>query len=138
MKELIKCVGLALLLAAEPAAAETITLSATLSAHAAVPPSKSTGSGAGQFSFDTATKQLRYSVHYTGLSGSVTAADIHGPASDSGTAPIVVHFYVPESPISGTATLTDEQAKALLAGRFYVEVDTDAHQGGEIRGQIHE
>ena len=40
------------------------------------------------------------------------------------------------SPIKGEATLTDAQAADLLAGRWYVNVHTRAHPGGEIRGQV--
>jgi hypothetical protein len=47
-----------------------------------------------------------------------------------------VPFAVPESPISGTATLTEGQAAALMAGQTYVNIHTDANKSGEIRGQI--
>ena len=36
----------------------------------------------------------------------------------------------------GSATLTDAQAADLLAGRWYVNVHTDANKGGELRGQL--
>jgi hypothetical protein len=39
------------------------------------------------------------------------------------------------SPFEGSATLTDAQAAELLAGQWYVNVHTDANNGGEIRGQ---
>ena len=34
-------------------------------------------------------------------------------------------------PTRGTFTVGD-----LLAGRYYINVHTDAHKGGEIRGQV--
>ena len=40
------------------------------------------------------------------------------------------------APMKGEATLTDDQAKAFLDGKTYVNVHTAANKGGEIRGQI--
>ena len=36
----------------------------------------------------------------------------------------------------GSATLTDEQAAELMAGKWYVNVHTAANKGGEVRGQV--
>ena len=40
------------------------------------------------------------------------------------------------SPLEGSATLNDAQAKALMDGDMYVNVHTAANKGGEIRGQL--
>jgi hypothetical protein len=40
------------------------------------------------------------------------------------------------SPIKGSATLTEAQAADLLAGKYYINIHTAAHKGGEIRGQV--
>jgi len=40
------------------------------------------------------------------------------------------------SPIDGKATLTPEQAKDLIDGRWYFNLHTSANPGGEIRGQV--
>jgi hypothetical protein len=126
----------AFLLAAYPTFAETIVLRATLSAGAEVISNPSKGSGTAQFSYDTASKQLDYSVTYSGLSSSATVVDIHGPAPSRANAGVIVAFPIPDSPISGTATLTVQQAAALLSGQLYVDVHTRAYADGEIRGQI--
>ncbi|HEX9904519.1 MAG TPA: CHRD domain-containing protein, partial [Propylenella sp.] len=41
-----------------------------------------------------------------------------------------------ESPLEGSATLTDEQAALLADGMLYINVHTEANPGGEIRGQV--
>ena len=41
-----------------------------------------------------------------------------------------------ESPVTGQAILTPEQAEQFTAGRWYVNVHTQAHPDGEIRGQV--
>jgi hypothetical protein len=40
------------------------------------------------------------------------------------------------SPITGQATLPPEQAQQFAAGEWYVNVHTQAHPAGEIRGQV--
>jgi hypothetical protein len=41
-----------------------------------------------------------------------------------------------DSPIKGSATLTDDQAKALSDGMVYFNIHTAANKGGELRGQL--
>ena len=52
-----------------------------------------------------------------------------------GETPVVV-VKDPTNPISGTAILTPAQEADLLAGKWYFNVHTAAHPGGEIRGQV--
>jgi hypothetical protein len=40
------------------------------------------------------------------------------------------------SPLDGMATLTPEQAKALVDGKWYFNLHTSANPGGEVRCQI--
>lgn len=129
------CLILALSLAAVlPARAETSVLVAHLSGAAEVPAITTAAHGEAQFTYDSDTRQLTYSVSYSGVVG--TSVDLHGPAAKSEDANIVVSFPIPDSPVSGMATLTDGQAAQLLAGRWYIDVHSDAHPTGEIRGQI--
>ncbi len=39
-------------------------------------------------------------------------------------------------PVSGTASMTDAQIADLEAGKWYVNIHTAAHPGGEVRGQL--
>jgi hypothetical protein len=127
-----------LLFAAGPAFAATVNLSADLKASTEVPPNDSKGTGSLTATYDTATKKLAYSATYTGLSGPATAAHFHGPAAVGANAPpaVPVAATALASPIKGEATLTDAQAADLQAGKWYFNVHTAAHGGGEIRGQV--
>lgn len=126
------------LLAAVPAAwAEEITFKATLDAKSETPPNASAGSGAFTGKYDTTTKMLSWTVVYSGLTGAPIMAHLHGPAPVGKAAPIMVPFQAPyDSPIKGSATLTDDQAKALMDGMMYVNIHTAANKPGEIRGQL--
>jgi hypothetical protein len=119
-----------------PAAAETIRLSATLSGTNEAPANDSAAAGTTEASYDTETRMLTYRVEYGGLSGPAIGAHFHGPAEAGANAGIVVRFPRNESPIEGSSELTDQQAEDLLAGRWYTNIHTQQHPGGELRGQL--
>jgi hypothetical protein len=126
-----------LVMTAPTAFAETVNLKASLKASDSVPTNNSNGTGSLQATYDTANKQLTYTVTYSGLTGNATAAHFHGPADPGKTAGVVVPVQGSvASPIKGTATLTDAQAADLLAGKWYFNVHTEANKPGEIRGQV--
>jgi hypothetical protein len=116
--------------------AETILLKSELKASNEVPPNSSTATGTAEASFDTVTKALTWKVTYSGLSGAALGAHFHGPSEPGKNAGIVLPFKSVESPISGSATLSDTQAADLLAGKWYANIHTAANPGGEIRGQM--
>jgi hypothetical protein len=114
--------------------AQQITFKADL---APGPGIASSGKGMATASLDTKTKTLTWTVDYSGLSGPATAAHIHGPADPGANAGIVVPFTGNlASPIKGSATLTDAQIAQLEAGKWYVNIHTEANKPGEIRGQL--
>ena len=122
---------------ATAARAPTVTtLTARLAGTSEVPPVTTPAVGMLTASFDAGTRTLTWTATYTGLSGPATAAHFHGPAAPGTNAGIVLPFPDAASPIQATATLTDAQAADLLAGRWYVNIHTAAHPGGEIRGQV--
>lgn len=125
-----------LLMTAAPAKAEVVKLQADLKGTNEVPPNNSTGSGKAEATYDTETKTLTYSVTYTGLSGPAMGAHFHGPVEAGKNAGIVLPFKTVQSPIQGTATLTEAQATDLLAGKWYANIHTAANPGGELRGQM--
>jgi len=118
------------------ATAEVIKLQAELKGSNEVPPNTSPGSGKAEANFDTETKVITYTVTYTGLTGPAMGAHFHGPSEAGANAGIVLPFKTVQSPIQGSATLTDGQAADLLAGKWYANVHTAANPGGELRGQM--
>jgi hypothetical protein len=131
-------VASALAFASIVAQAATVALKADLKASTEVPPKDSAGTGTLTATLDTDTNQLKYHIEFSGLTGPVVAAHFHGPAAPGVNArpqvPITANPI--SSPIDGTATLTPDQAKDLLDGKWYFNLHTSANPGGEIRGQI--
>ena len=125
-----------LIVTATPSRAEVVKLQADLKGSNEVPPNSSSGSGKAEAAFDTQTKVLTYTVTYAGLSGPAMGAHFHGPGEAGKNAGIVLPFKTVQSPIQGSATLTDAQAADLLAGKWYANIHTAANPGGELRGQI--
>jgi hypothetical protein len=128
---------LAVSLAAAPVAvAEVITMKAELKGSNQVPPVETKASGSATLSYDTVSKRLTWKINYSGLSGNATAAHFHGPAEAGTNAKVAVPIPNISPNTEGSATLTDEQATDLLAGRYYINVHTAANKSGEIRGQV--
>jgi len=113
-----------------------VRLAGSLSGGEEVPAVNTAGRGTLEGSYNKDTHKLAYTVTYEGLSGPATAAHFHGPANVGQNAGVVIPFPSAANPIKGEATLTDAQAADLLAGRWYANVHTRAHPGGEIRGQV--
>lgn len=130
----IACAGVLAL--ATPSMAATMTFKAALSGKSEVPANTTAGTGEVTATYDTATKKLTWKGSYSGLTGAATAAHFHGPAGEGKNAGVMVPISPATSPLEGSATLNDAQAKALMDGEMYVNVHTAANQGGEIRGQL--
>ncbi len=136
---LMACVtGFAAWAVASQAAPETFMVA--LTGAQLVPPVQTTGSGTADLSYDPATRMLTWSVGYSGLTGLATMAHFHGPAAEGKNGPVAIWLTKKgepvESPIKGEVTLTPEQAEQFKAGEWYINVHTQAHPGGEIRGQV--
>jgi CHRD domain len=128
----------ALALVSLAAHAATVHLAADLKASTEVPPKDSAGTGTLIATLNTETNEFKYHVEFSGLTGPAAAAHFHGPAAAGANAKPQVPIKASPitSPIDGTATLTPEQAKDLVAGLWYFNIHTAANPGGEIRGQI--
>jgi hypothetical protein len=120
-----------------PAAlAETIALKADLKGSNEVPPNSSPATGKAEATLDSETRNLTYTITFSDLTGPALGAHFHGPVEAGKNGGIVLPFKTVLSPIQGTATLTENQAADLLAGKWYANIHTAANPGGELRGQM--
>ena len=120
---------------ATPALAEMMNFKASMSPSEEVPPTNSKGSGSLTATYDTSSKKLTWKGSYSGLTGPATAAHFHaGEKGKNGG--VAIPIAPATSPMEGSATLNDQQASDLMAGKLYVNVHTAENKGGEIRGQL--
>jgi hypothetical protein len=122
------------------ALADATSFKVPLTGAQCVPPVDTTGSGTAELTYDPATRVVTWNISYTGLSSASTMAHFHGPAAQGKNAPPVIWLSTqgtpPANPMTGTATLTPDQAKQFSAGEWYVNVHSQSHPAGEIRGQV--
>jgi len=120
--------------------AAPLTFEVPLTGAQSVPPVATSGAGTANLTYDPASRVVTWDISYSGLSSPVTMAHFHGPAKQGENGPVVIWLTVqgtpPTNPIKGSATLTPEQAQQFSAGEWYVNVHTESHPAGEIRGQV--
>lgn len=99
--------------------------------------------GSGQGTFFLVGNRLGFNISYQDLSGPATDAHIHGRADAGQNAGVMLGLGPFNAPgfgvagsLAGSAELTADQRKALIDGETYVNVHTEQHAPGEIRGQI--
>ena len=106
-----------------------------LSGDQEVPPVQTQASGNGTI---TVNEDMSVSGSVTTAGIKATAAHIHEAAAGK-NGPVVVPLEKKsdnEFAVPAGAKLSEAQYKALKAGNLYVNVHSDAHKGGEIRGQL--
>ena len=118
----------------------TYQLSGAASGAKEVPPVITNATGTLSGTYNRNTNKLEYTITWNDLSGVPTMMHFHGPASATENASPVVNitgFTAAESgTATGTADLTDEQETQLLDGKWYYNIHTPDHGGGEIRSQV--
>ena len=88
-----------------------------------------------------------YTITYTGMTGALTGAHIHGPAAAGANTVVIVPFATtgagPSGTLTGTftgtntATISADSLDVLMrTGNAYVNLHTTDTPGGEIRGQL--
>lgn len=91
-------------------------------------------------SYNNITNRLAYTISWSNLKANPFAMHFHGPAGPEEVAPPVIglmNFPASTSAtFGGNATLTEEQEMQLLQGKWYLNIHTPVHPGGEIRGQV--
>ena len=112
----------------------TIALSATINGAQQVPANASVATGTFVGSYNSGSKQLTYTVTYQGLTPSIAHIHVGAPGA---AGPVAIPFANLASPITGTVTLTSDQANNLLTNSMYVNLHSNAYPNGEIRGDIH-
>lgn len=86
---------------------------------------------------------LSFQVQYRDLPGPAVAAHIHGPAGPNESATVLIDLqpyhqgdFGNSGVFSGSISLTGEQLAYVMGGKTYINIHTETHPGGEIRGQI--
>jgi Cu/Zn superoxide dismutase len=130
----------------ETTAPKPPTFVASLNGASEVPAKAVAGTGAA-----TIVKEAgiyTYTITFSGMTGALTGAHIHGPASTTANASVIVPFATAGATgTSGTLTGTfastnnvnisnDSLDVLMRTGNAYVNLHTSANAGGEIRGQL--
>jgi hypothetical protein len=114
-----------------------------LSGSQEVDPNASTATGTLNGTYDESTMMLAFTVEFSDLTDTTTAAHFHGPALPGAGAGVRIGWTdfptgVTSGTFSDTLTLDETQEAELLAGLWYANIHTAAYLGGEIRGQMYE
>ncbi len=132
--------GAAALWAGPALAASSEKFETQLSGQSQVPAVDTQATGTAEFHYNPTSHKLRWSISYKDLSSAVIGAHIHSGAAGANGKVLVAltkkGATENPSPIKGSATLTEDQAKEVMSGNTYVNVHTEMHKAGEIRGQI--
>jgi len=133
-------VAVAVLSCLEIAYSAPVSFKVPLSGGQEVPPVFPAGAATAHLTYDPVTRVVTWTLSYTDLSGPITVAEFRGPAQPSKTGPptiaLVKQGSSVGSPIMGQATLTPDQARQFANGEWYINIDTQNHPEGEVRGQV--
>jgi hypothetical protein len=80
--------------------------------------------------FNPVTRQLSYTLTWSGLGTKAVSMHFH----DDGPVIVPIEGFPEETSgtVSGTATLTAQQAVDLAAGKIYSQIHTEDYPGGEV------
>ena len=120
---------------------DTFKLSGNATGANEHPAVNTTATGTITGTYHMENKMLDYTITWTDLSAPAANMHFHGPAatpdSSAGVQIAITGFPTETSgTVSGMATLTADQESQLLGGKWYYNIHTSNHPGGEIRGNI--
>jgi hypothetical protein len=99
---------------------------------------ESPATGSADFLLDLETLTLSWDVIISDLISAPVAASLNGPAQPgaNGLAFVDLAPNGLDSPLSGSAVVTEAEVQYLLAGWTYVNITTEDFPYGEARGQV--
>jgi hypothetical protein len=93
--------------------------------------------------YDSINNLASFTISVTGMTGPVRSARLHGPAFDAATGDLLAGFCVSANcslangtPQTFTNVSIPNFANLVGRGLLYINLITDEHTAGEIRGQI--
>ena len=106
-----------------------------------VPPTGEPAVGTAVGTYDDVTNMLNINVAVNGFSNPPLSAHIHGPAPPGSNTGVVFVLGVGGTATNYTNPNTNWTMSAgnendFLAGLYYVQIHTDRHPGGAVRGQL--
>jgi hypothetical protein len=132
--------GLIAAFAAWPMTAAAATYRATLGGGGEVPPVATSASGTAEVTVDPATNRISWNVTFTGFGSPVIGTDITCArpvgVRGAGIAVGLGHGSDLPSPLTGNGKLTAAQFADLKDGGCFVNIETEAHKAGELRGRL--
>jgi hypothetical protein len=135
MRNTLKLAGATAALAlVTPAHAFIWTINNVMDGSQENPPVNTPATGTIVGTYDDVSNVLDITIEFQNLLGAQTAAHVHKGAV--GTNGGVIFDIGVGSPKNLNVVLTDLQETDLLSNLYYVNVHSQAHPGGEIRGQM--
>jgi hypothetical protein len=127
--------------AASAARADILIFHAHLDGSQEVPPVVTTGTGFAEVTLDDVTGAVTVVTgSFSGLVSPTTAAHIHGMAPAGANAGVLIGLNIPigvtAGGITGSGNLSAAQIPDMIAGLTYINIHSNQHPGGEIRGQL--
>ncbi len=96
----------------------------------------SLGMGSANMTLDDISKEFKWDINWSGLTGEVTSAHFHGAALPNEDAGVQLGLDILSGSSIGNAVLDSSQESDLLDGLWYINIHSTDVPAGEIRGQV--